>query len=383
MNAAKKPGQVLDSANNSGFSFGRRRFGQLAIASALGGTTLWSGAGRGAAKIHENTPGLKITVQVGSDPSDEDLQFVNQLGAQYVSIWVGGQQATSENFVRLRQKVEGAGLKVWNIGNSSVHNMPEVTLNLPERDKKIEEYKAYLRNLGKTGIYYTTYAHMANGIWSTENELTRGGAVSRAFDLGKPAKGQWQGKVYTGRLSHGRVYSKEEIWENYTYFIKAVTPVAEEEGIRIGIHPDDPPVPELGGVPRCIFSSFGGYQRALEIANSPNVGLCLCCGTWLEGGNLMGKGVVETIRYFGPKHKIFKIHFRNVNAPLPHFVETFVDGGYMDMYKIMKALREVNYDGALIPDHLPQMAGDRRAGTAYAIAYMKALLERANAEVAA
>jgi mannonate dehydratase len=374
---------MFDRANNSGISFGRRKFGQLAIASALGGTTLRYVTGGAAAKIHENSPGMKITVQVGNDPSDEDLQFVRQLGAEYVSIWVGGEQATYENFLRLRQKVDGAGLKIWNIGNTSVHNMPEVTLNLPDRDKKIEEYKAYLRNLGKTGIHYTTYAHMANGIWSTGNELTRGGAVSRAFDLGKPAKGYWQGKVFTGPLSHGRVYSKEEIWENYTYFIKAVTPVAEEEGIRIGIHPDDPPVPELGGVPRCIFSSFAGYQRALEIANSPNVGVCLCCGTWLEGGDLMGKGVVETIRYFGPKRKIFKIHFRNVSAPLPHFVEAFVDGGYMDMYKIMKALREVNYDGALIPDHIPQMAGGSRAGTAYAIAYMKALLVRANAEIAA
>ena len=163
--------------------------------------------------------------------------------------------------------------------------------------------------------------------------------------------------------------------------IKAVTPVAEEEGIRIGIHPDDPPVPELGGVPRCIFSSFDGYKRALEIANSPNVGMCLCVGCWLEGGKLMGRDVLETIQYFGRQGKLFKVHFRNVNAPLPHFVETFVDNGYMDMYGVMKALREVNFDGAVIADHVPGMAGGSRAATAYSIGYMKALLERANAEV--
>jgi mannonate dehydratase len=214
-------------------------------------------------------------------------------------------------------------------------------------------------------------------------ESTRGGASARAFDLAKADKGDWAGKAFRGPLTHGRTYTQREIWDNYSYFIKAVTPLAEEEGIRIGIHPDDPPVPELGGVPRCIFSSFDGYKRALEIANSPNVGMCLCVGCWLEGGKLMGKDVLETIRYFGGQGKIFKVHFRNVNAPLPHFVETFMDNGYMDMYKVMKALREVNFDGAVIADHIPGMVGGGRAGTAYSIGYMKALLERANAEVAA
>ena len=130
--------------------------------------------------------------------------------------------ATYENFVRLREKVEAAGLKVWNIGNLNVHNMEEVTLNLPGRDQKIEEYKTYLRNIGKAGIYYTTYAHMGNGIWSTARENTRGGASARGFDLAKADAGYWDKKVFKGPLTHGRVYSQKEIWDNYTYFIKAV-----------------------------------------------------------------------------------------------------------------------------------------------------------------
>jgi mannonate dehydratase len=129
----------------------------------------------------------------------------------------------------------------------------------------------------------------------------------------------------------------------------------------------------------------------MEIADSPNVGLCLCCGTWLEGGKeLTGKDPEEMIRYFGPQKKIFKIHFRNVSAPLPHFIETFMDDGYYDMYRIMKALREVEFDGIVIPDHIPRMgptppapgAGNRnnafsRAGLAYSIGCMRALRERA------
>jgi len=163
--------------------------------------------------------------------------------------------------------VESAGLRVWNIGNSDVHNMEEVTLNLPGRDQKIEQYNA----------------HMGNGIWSSERATARGGASARSFNL-STAKGTWAGKEFRGPLTHGRVYSEKEIWDNYEYFIKQVAPLAEQLGVFIGIHPDDPPVPMLGGVPRCIFGSIEGYKRALEIANSPNVGVCLCCGTWLEGG---------------------------------------------------------------------------------------------------
>jgi len=374
--------QTLEQAPEARFNPGRRRFAKLALVGTLGGTLLPSHAAKHAAEVEKNAAGIKLSVQVRSDPSDEDLEFVRQLGVDYVNIWVGRDGATYENFLRLRQKVEAAALRVWNIGNSNVHNMEEVTLNLPGREEKIEEYKAYLRNLGRVGIRYTTYAHMGNGIWSTEPEYTRGGAKARAFDLAKADKGYWNGKAFKGPLTHGRVYSEKEIWDNYTYFIKAVVPVAEEQGVRIGIHPDDPPVPQLGGIPRCIFSSFDGYKRALEIADSPNVGMCLCVGCWLEGGKLMGKDILETIRYFGDRGRIFKVHFRNVSAPLPHFVETFVDNGYMDMYKIMKALREVGFDGAVIADHIPAFVGGGRVGTAYSIAYMRALLERANAECA-
>ena len=351
----------------------RRDLGRLALAAGCAAPT--------AAKLPPLEPGIKVSVQVGSDPSDEDLQFVRQLGVSYVNIWVRAKDATVENFLRLRRKVEGAGLKIWNIGNTDVHNMEEVTLNLPGRDRKIEEYKQYLRNLGQAGgIHYTTYAHMGNGIWSTEPETTRGGARARAFDLAKADRGHWAGKVFQGPLTHGRKYTPEEIWENYAYFIRQVAPVAEQEGIRIGIHPDDPPVPELGGVPRCIFSSFDGYRKALEIANSPNVGMCLCVGCWLEGGKLMGRDVIETIRYFGRQGKIFKVHFRNVSQPLPHFIETFVDDGYMDMYRVIRALQEVDFRGVVIADHIPAMVGGPRAGTAYSIGYMRALIERVQAE---
>jgi mannonate dehydratase len=104
----------------------------------------------------------------------------------------------------------------------------------------------------------------------------------------------------------------------------------------------------------------------------------LCTGCWLEGGATMGRNVLETIEYFGGIKKLFMVHFRNVTAPLPHFVETFPNEGYMDMAKMMKTLRKVNFDGVLIADHWPNTVGGH--GQAYSIGYIQALIERANEE---
>ena len=329
------------------------------------------------------SPGLKVASQMSAEPSPEEFAFNRQMGVEYAITWTDAAKASPEYYRSRREEFEKNGLRLYVMGNHSVHNPEAIVLNLPDRDEKVEEYKQHLRNLGSAGIPFTTYAHMANSVWSTPAETTRGGAVARAFDLQRLAEGSGARGKYRGDLTHGREYSEDEIWENFSSFIREVAPVAEEAGVRIGIHPDDPPGVKIGGVPRPIFSSFDGYRRAMEIADSPNVGLCLCVGCWLEGGDSMGRNIFETISYFGSLGKIFKIHFRNVDKPLPHFVETFIDNGYMDMYAVMRALREVDFNGVLIPDHIPMMAGDERVGTAYSIAYMKAMVDRANAELAA
>src|SRR5205823_3621181 len=180
-----------------------------------------------------------------------------------------------------------------------------------------------------------------------------------------------------------REYSADDIWNNYTYFVKAVLPVAEKAGVKLALHPDDPPITKMNGVAK-LFTHYDGYHRAEQIAgNSRFWGLTFCVGTWSEGGNDMGKNVFEMIRDFGARGRIFEVHFRNVTAPLPHFEETFPDEGYMDMYQVMKTLRQVGFNGAIEPDHVPRLAGDSgilRAGTAYCIASMRSMLQRANAE---
>ena len=318
-------------------------------------------------------PGIKISHNMPAEPAPEDLDFLRGLGVQYVGTWAQPDKATPEYYASRKQLYADAGFTLYSMGNAGVHNQDDIVLNLPGREAKIELYKQHLRNLAAAGIPYTTYAHMANGIWSSPRGTTRG-ASARVVDLDHEAVGNWNGREYPQPLSHGRVYSQDEIWDNYTYFIRAVAPLAEQLGVLIGIHPDDPPQPMLSGVPRCIFSSYDGYERALQIANSPNVGMCLCVGCWLEGGPGMGRGVIETIRHFGKQGKIFKVHFRNVDAPLPHFVESFINNGYMDMRLVLQELQAVGFEGIMMPDHVPQIGGNDQIGIAYSIGYMQALL---------
>jgi mannonate dehydratase len=317
---------------------------------------------------------MKISMQLRSNFGDDDLTFARQLGVDYVSVGTTG--GTYEQFAAIKARVEAAGLNVANIGNTNVHNMPAVTLNLPGRDEKIAQYKEYIRALGRLGIDYTTYAHMGNGIWSSPRATTRGDASARHVDL-STAHGYWVGDEFVPPLTHGRRYSEDELWDNYTHFIRQVAPVAEEAGVRIGMHPDDPPAVELGGIPRCVLGTYDGFVRALEIADSPNVGVCLCLGTWLEGGDQMGKSAAEAARAFAGLGKLWKIHFRNVSAPLPTFTETFVDDGYADMRALMRTLVALDFDGILIADHVPEMVGDSRTGWAYSLGYIKALRDMA------
>lgn len=327
-------------------------------------------------------PGIQVGTSISSDATDEDLQFLQQLGVEWVMLNINDPtHHTVEHYKRYKERLAQFGVQVYRIANHGVHNVPEITLGLPGRDEKIDELCTFIRNLGEVGIHYHTYAHMGNGIWSTGHTAGRGGVTARVLDINN-AKGFWINKVFEGDLTHGRPYSEDEIWDNYEYMIRKVAPVAEEAGVFIGMHPDDPPVYSLGGIPRCVLGTFAGYKRALEIANSPNIGVCLCVGCWLEGGPIgMGNSVVDAIRHFGAQGKLFKIHFRNVSNPMPEpWQETFIDDGYQDMHQVMRALREVEYDGAIIPDHIPQMLGGHRTGHAYSIAYMKALVQAVNNE---
>jgi mannonate dehydratase len=178
--------------------------------------------------------------------------------------------------------------------------------------------------------------------------------------------------------THGREYSADELWENYEYFVKAVVPVAEEAGVKLALHPDDPPVPSLGGVAR-IFSSFEGFQRGSEIMDSPNWGLDFCMGCWSEMGG--HENVLRGIRHFAPRGKIYYGHFRDVQGTAEQFAECFLGEGNVNLVEAMKTFKECGFTGFLIDDHVPQMVDDSEwghRGRAYATGYMLALLNAVN-----
>lgn len=316
---------------------------------------------------------MKLTLQLQQQFGDEDLEYALQLGVKNVT--VGSTGGDLDFFRDAKARIDSAGLNLTNIGNTEVHNMPSVTLGLSDRDQKIAEYIQYLNNIAAIGLTYTTYAHMANGIWqSPQRGETRGGAPARRF---KPdtAKGWWITEEYDQQPIDGRVFTEDEIWANFEYFVSRVVPEAEKLGIHIGMHPDDPPGLTLGGVPRCVASSWDGYQRAFQIADSPNFGACLCIGTWLEGGDTMGRDPEGAIRGFAEQGKLWKIHFRNVSSPLPRFTETFLDDGYGDMLGYLRTLKEVGFDGILIVDHVPGMVGDARNPWSLSIGYVQGLMD--------
>jgi len=332
-------------------------------------------------------PGMKLELGMSANATDEDLRLALQLGLEYVQVTGPGSGAPElkgaapgtflpdyEYLARVRERFDAAGLRIYNWGN---WRSDSIILGLPDRDAVIAGYCEMLRALARVGIPCTTSAHWSviPELFRTEAEPIRGGARAAAFDAGKAA-------AAVARLRYGREYSEAEIWDNYAYFVARAAPAAEAAGVLVAMHPDDPPLPVVAGVPRCIFSSFAGYERALAIADSPNVGVCLCTGCWLEGGERMGATLLEAVDAFGRQGKLFHVHFRNVSAPLPHFVETYVDAGYMDMYAVIRALRRVEYRGGVAPEHTPEMVGQRRVGTAYTCGYVKALIERADAELA-
>jgi mannonate dehydratase len=134
----------------------------------------------------------------------------------------------------------------------------------------------------------------------------------------------------------------------------------------------------MNGVAKLFVNADGICRAEQSAGGSERWGLRFCVGTWAEGGDQMGKDVFEMLREYGGRGMIHGLHFRNVSAPLPHFVETWPDDGYLDMRQVISVLREVNYSGPIVPDHIPQLAGDdrfRRAGLAYCIACMRSWLD--------
>lgn len=277
-----------------------------------------------------------------------------------------------------KERIEDAGLS-WSVLESIPPEWcDKIKLGVPGRDQQIDNWCKTLRNMGKVGIpvlgYFFGLKNVAGnyGLRTSKSTRGRGGAIVTSFDYEK-VKGATQDYWYPS-VEEGLEVSDEQMWDNITYFLKAVIPVAEEAGVRMALHPDDPPISPIGGVAR-IFRSHEALQRLIEIVPSDCNGLAFCQGTISE----MPGDVLDAIRYFGTRDKIRYVHFRFVTGPVPAFSETFIDGGHVNPLEAMRAYKEIGFDGPLIDDHVPHMdvdgEGPQYCSRAFAIGYMKALLD--------
>ena len=335
-----------------------------------------------APKIGEYDPAnAKLCHRVRAGLSDDELLFLKQIGLKWARVEFEPERRSFAEMEKAVQRYGAYGMKIHSAVHYAYREL-DVQLGRPGRDKHIEAYNDFLRGCGKLDIPVASYDFHPGNTYTTAMIEAPRGYETREFRLA-----DFRNKVE--KQMHDRDYPVEEIWGYYEYFMKATLPVAKEAGVRMSLHPDDPPLAMMNGVGK-MFVHYDGYARAERISEAiegkgaPHWGLTFCVGTWAEGGDKMGKDVFEMIEDFGGRGKLCEIHFRAVSSALPDFYETFPEEGYLDLYQVMKALRKVKFSGAVMPDHVPKLAGDegiRPAGTAYCIAVMRSMLRRANEEV--
>jgi mannonate dehydratase len=317
------------------------------------------------------------------DVNDDILKFTAQLGADGIIAHTQDGGKPDQGYldfsylINLRTRVESYGLRLEALELLPWHWTYKWMLGLPGRDEQIENFLKTLRNMGAAGIPILAYNMHSMRFYRTSSHTRgRGGADVTSFDLdlvrNAPLMSAGPGtEISLIPPSHRRPMSDADMWANFDYFIKAVVPVAEGAGVKLAIHPDDPPVPSIGGVAR-IMRSVDAFKRVVETVPSDYNGLLFCQGCYSE----MGANIPETIRYFGRRKKIFYVHFRNVVGTAEKFAETFIDEGKTDMFEAMKAYKESGFDGVMTEDHAAHVVGDTPWGhryRAFAMGYIKAM----------
>lgn len=325
---------------------------------------------------------MKIALMLGL--SKKEAEFARQAGVRHV-VWSAA--ANEKGFVTY-EELQGAveffrsyGLELDVIENVAFQYYDQAMLGLPGRDRQIENFCKTLENIGRAGISVLGYHWMALGGLTTDYVRVRGGALHRHFDLADALRApaaamEWRGPYSPLRSIHlpDQEIEAEQMWDNLSYFLERVLPVAEASHVRLAAHPDDAPIPEFMGVAR-ILSSFEGFKRLVDTFPSPSNGIDFCQGTFSE---MTGLDVIEAIRYFGGRKKIFFAHFRDVCGDVPQFSEVFMDDGDTDMGAAVRAFLEVGFDGLIRADHAPHMTGDNRHGHrsfAFQLGYMSGMFQ--------
>jgi mannonate dehydratase len=320
---------------------------------------------------------MKLALMLG--PEDRDRwTLARQIGVNHAIVSLSRvlNRTRRDEYVdalrRLKSTYEASGLTIAGVESHPVA-AEKIKLGLPGRDEEIANYRAVIEALGKVGIPMCCYNFMAGiGWYRTRVDIPeRGGALASEFDDRVAAK---QGLTRWGRIG------EERIWDNLTYFLKRIIPVAEKAGVKMALHPDDPPLSPLRGIGR-ILTSGEAFRKVLKIVPSPVNGIAFCQANF----KLMGDDIRTLVREFGGQNKIFFVHLRDVQGTRERFHETFHDNGPTDMVEMLGLYDEVGFRGPIRPDHAPTLAdesnerpGYAMQGKVFAIGYIKGIAETLN-----
>lgn len=327
---------------------------------------------------------MKIGLR-SNNGAEERLLFAQQVGADGASIWASACPGyaercylTGENVSEMRERFARYDLELTGIGlgGDCIKNQ---LLGLPGRDQEIDNVCRTIRAIGEAYAdgtpspvviidQRTTYWAPRGPFWHPGYErlpVGRGGVHLTTFDAGR-IHGELDDKP-AGEVS------AEEVWSRIAYFYERIVPVAEQARVCLATHPDDPPMACYRGVYQALVG-FEGLRRLVDLVPSPYNGLLLCLGCLQEAG----EDVPAVIRYFGERNKIFYVHFRNVAGAVPSYREVFPNEGDGDMVANLKALKQVGYQGYLVPDHNFGLAGDgewAQSSRAWQVGYIRGLMQ--------
>ena len=357
----------------------RRKVIQAMGASPLAARSVRGAAARGLPTERKDTPKLCMNISE-SNMNDAGMRRIKQLGVDHVLFADSPPIPWTEADIRSRmERLRSGGLTLANMmipwmtpARTANGSFPNAIAGEPGRDEEIDKVRQSIRAAGRAGVpvvEYNFYAHRITEGY--HDEPGRGGAGMSAFDYDRvkdlpplPAEG---------------AHSLDEMWANITYFLKAVVPAAEESGVRLALHPNDPPPPISRGSGQ-IMGSLDGWKRLIEIVPSKSNGITFDCSVTRE----LGEDPVTICRYFGSKDRINHVHFRNVRTVKPRekYTEVFPDEGDVDMFAVMRELVRQKYPRLVYPEHPRKLDADRDrpnngsyTGWVYNVAYARAMLQ--------
>ena len=323
---------------------------------------------------------LRMKVGHQHDHSEPTLRLLSALGVNHIC---SGHLATDQEWsvdslVALRRQVASHGISLEAVplpmSSSPIEKaeLPDILLaRSPGRDRAIERICGMIRHAGRAGIPLLKYNLTFLGVVRDQRVPGRGASTYASF--------VYDEKKANERLTLAGPVSAEEYWDRITYFLQKVVPVAEEAKVRIALHPNDPgldPAHPYYGV-HAVLASVDGLKRFVDTVPSPYHGLNFCQGTITEMLANPDQEIHDVIRYFGSRGKIFNVHFRNIQGGFLNFRETFPDNGDVNLPRCLETYRAVGFDGMVMPDHVPEIAGDPGGIKAfsYCFGYIQALLQ--------